>query len=153
MWWNSIIVPTNVISLQQQQLRLQWLLMVNAMPLKFWNDNNNIIINNHIYRAPYVTSWLWKSVNCSFDLLWFLSSPKDALDILVTKSLWPCGLQEFFFLLLFRFLAGYHIRGDCTGVCYILLIGFLLFILVVVGLVCQYHSQVIDWKDPLPDHL
>ena len=25
--------------------------------------------------------------------------------------------------------------------------GFLVFILVVVGLFCQYHSQVIGWKD------
>jgi len=26
-------------------------------------------------------------------------------------------------------------------------LGFLVFILVVVGLFCQYHSQVIGWKD------
>jgi len=28
--------------------------------------------------------------------------------------------------------------------------GFLVFILVVVGLFCQYHSQVIGWKDSSP---
>ena len=31
--------------------------------------------------------------------------------------------------------------------CYIKLFGFLVFILDVVDLVCQYHSQVIGWKD------
>jgi len=28
--------------------------------------------------------------------------------------------------------------------------GFLVFILVVVGLFCQYHSKVIGWKDSYP---
>jgi len=28
--------------------------------------------------------------------------------------------------------------------------GFLVFVLVVVGLFCRYHSQVIGWKDSCP---
>ena len=32
---------------------------------------------------------------------------------------------------------------------YIFIFGFLVFILVVVGLFCQYHSQVIGWKERL----
>ena len=31
--------------------------------------------------------------------------------------------------------------------------GFFVFILVVLGLFCQYHSQVIGWKDSSPNDL
>ena len=58
-----------------------------------------------------------------------------------------------------RFLAGCRKRqlnktrislvllGLVFGVSCGFIFGFLVFILVVVGLFCQYHSQVIGWKD------
>jgi len=36
------------------------------------------------------------------------------------------------------------------GVSCMFIFGFLVFVLGVVGLLCQYHSQVIGWKDLCP---